>query len=248
MSRWIVIAVLLLSPVFAQAQINALPPLPHLLVKGHAEGRYVPDRFTVNLLVAVTDKAPDTARERVETHMQQIFAALDKCGALRKQTEAGTLQIEARTDYRDGKPVFLGTQVRRMVVATFDDLAKLRAFLSQLDASEEVQVQGTEATRSDIDQIRQDLRKRAIANSQETAKQMAAAYGMNLKGVYSVSEVAPEFAYGIRAGSWGTAEGKYAQSALQEVTVTGSRIRDTDLRVGTLSVEQDMYAVYLTGN
>jgi len=247
MSRWIVIAVLLLVPVFAQAQINALPPQPHLLVKGHAEGRYVPDRFTVNLLVAVTDKLPDTARERVETHMQQLFAALDKSGALRKQTEAGTLQIEPRSEYVEGKTVFLGTQVRRTVAASFDDLAKLRAFLGQLDASEEVQVQSTEASRSDIDQIRQDLRKRAIANSQETAKQMAAAYGMNLKGVYSVSEVAPQFAYGIRAGSWGAGTA-YAAQELSTVTVTGSRIADPDLRVGTLEVEQDMYAVYLTGN
>lgn len=242
MSRWNFLIALLFAPTLAIAQVNALPSVPHLLVKGHAEGRYEPDRFTINLLVQATAKAPDAARAKVEAHMQQIFKALDSNGALRERTQASSLRIEPNTEYRDGKEVFLGTQVSRTASAVFDDLDKLRAFIGQVPANEEVRIQGTEMGCSDIDQIRLDLRKRAIANSRDTAKEIAAAYGLSVKGVYSVSEVAPDFSYGIRAaGGLGT------------VTVTGARMRasapfaaDTDLRVGTIDEKQDIYAVYLT--
>lgn len=97
------------------------------------------------------------------------------------------------------------------------------------------------ATRSDLEKINSDLRKRAIANSQKAAREMAASYGMHIKGVYSVSEVAPDFAYGIKAGTW-DGEG----NGLRTVVVTGSKIPDIALRVGTMKVEQNIYAVYLT--
>ena len=252
MSRWIVLIITLLLPAFANAQINAIPAAPHLLVKGHAESLYVPDRFSVSLWVAETDMMPDKARAKVEQHLQQIFAALESNHAMRDKTAASSLQITPSSEYRDGHNVFLGTQVSRGVNATFDSLDQLRGFLAQLQASEAVQVRNTEVWRSDIDKIRLALRKRAMLNSQETARQIAATYGMSIKGVYSVSEVAPDFAYGIRAGSWGNddSHGALAPPAPPappaDITVTANRLPNADLRVGTINVEQDIYAVYLT--
>jgi uncharacterized protein len=257
MSRWIsrvLVALLALVPALAGAQVNAIPPAPHLLVKGHAEGSYIPDRFSIQLQVTVTDMVPELARAKVEAHMQSIFAALKKNGALRDSTRASSLQIQPQNEYRDGRSVFVGTQVSRGVSATFDSLDKMRGFIAQLEAGAEVQVTGTDVWRSDIDQIRLDLRKRAMANSQEAARKIAAAYGLTIKGVYSVSEVAPDFAYGINAGSWGSASAggvpaPPAPPAVPEaVTVTGSRIPDADLRTGSIKLQQDIYAVYLTSS
>lgn len=248
MSRWMFLLATLAAPALAVAQVNALPPVPHLLVKGHAEGRYVPDRFTINLLVQVTDKVPDTARAKVEAHMAQLFKALEANGALRERTQASSLRIEPATEYRDDKQVFLGTQVSRTATAVFDSLDKLRGFIAKAPANEEVRIQGTEVARSDINEIRLDLRKRAIANTRDAAKEIAAAYGLSIKGVHSVSEVAPSFSYGIQAGSWGGGD-----SRLETVTVTGARMSSyeaspaaVDLRVGTIDEKQDIYAVYLT--
>lgn len=114
-----------------------------------------------------------------------------------------------------------------------------------------MQIASVDVERSDADALQLDLRKRAMANSQEAAKQIAAAYGMTIKGVYSVSEVAPDFAYGIRAGSWGEGVAQNAlapppPAPLMGVTVTGSRIANPELRVGTIDLKQDIYAVYLT--
>lgn len=240
MKHWMIAAAFLLLPVHAQAQEHTLPDAPHLLVKGHAQGRYVPDRFSIHLQVEVTDMVPEQARRRVEAHMQKIFAALDKYGALRKRTQASSLQIQPDTDYRDNKKVFNGTEVTRTVQATFDSLEKLRAFIAQLPADQEVQISGTDVSRSDMESIRLKLRKQAIVNSQQAAKRIAAAYGMKVNGVYSVSEVAPDFAYGIKAGFWNPSQ------FLGDVMVSANALPDADLRAGSIDVEQDIYAVYLT--
>lgn len=253
MKHLLVVLAMLGLPVIGLAQINTLPSAPHLLVKGHAEVRYVPDRFTIHLNVDVTDVSPDVARSKVEAHMRQLFGALDANGALKGQTHASTLSIQPQTDYEDGKSVFKGTDVSRSVDATFDSLDKLRAFIAKVPANKEVQIGGVETARSDMDKINSKLRQRAIDNSQEAAKKLAADYGMTITGIYSVSEVAPDFAYGVQAGSWSDVHGP------QELSVTGApalpappppadvspKMPPPALRVGTQIAKQDIYAVYL---
>lgn len=233
MKRGIILLVLSLMPVVSMAQFNALPSAPHLLVKGHAEGHYVPDRFTIKLSVEVVDKVPAHARTKVETYMQQIFAALDKNGALPDQTQASGLSIGPKTENNNDKEVFVGTQVSRTVQATFDSADKLSGFVASVNANGELQITETEVARSDADALQQELRKRAIVDSQQSAKQIAAAYGLTIKGVYSVSEVAPDYSYGIRLGR-------------AAVTVSEMSLPGVALRVGTIELEQDIYAVYLT--
>lgn len=253
MQRWIIALAAMLLPATTIAQINTLPSAPHLLVKGHAEARYVPDRFTIDLNVDVTDMSPDVARNKVEVHMRQLFKALDESGALKGQTHASTLSIQPQTEYDNGKSVFKGTDVSRSVSATFGSLDKLRAFIAKVPADKEVQIGSVTTARSDIDAIRSKLREQAIVNSQDAAKKIAADYGMKIVGVYSVSEVAPDFAYGVQAGSWG------GPQTLQTVTVTGSapppappppaamsaKVLPPALVAGTQTAQQDIYAVYL---
>lgn len=247
MRKLLLSLLVLLMPVLAAAQNNTLPSAPHLLVKGHAEVRVVPDRFTIHLTVDVTNMSPNVAREKVEAHMQRLLKSLDAGGALHAETHASNLSIEPQTEYRDDKQVFVGTEVSRTVDATFDNWDKLRAFIALVPTDKEVQINSMNAHRSDIGEIKLRLRKAAIENSRQAAGKIANAYGLKLEGVYSVSEVAPNFAYGVQAGSW------QSPDALQEVTVTGSRmpppqVREiaADLRVGTMTIQQDIYAVYLT--
>lgn len=246
--KYIVIALLALAPLGVHAQINTLPAAPHLLVRGHAEASYVPDRFSITLKVQVTDPIADTARQRVEDHMAVLFNALDKAGAMSGKTQASALQIGPDTEYRNGKSVFVGTRVFRSVVATFDSLPKLRAFLATLSAGAEVQVLGTRTGRSDMDAITQKLRQQAMANSQVSARQIAKAYGMRVTGVYSVSEVAPNFSYGIQAGSWGAASPYAVALPAPPAPPAPPSAIPTDLRIGTEQAQQDIYAVYLIGS
>ena len=224
---------LLLSPCVALAQVNALPAAPHLLVKGHAQGRYVPDRFTIHLSVDVVNKAPAVARTKVEAHVKQILDALKRHGALDDRTQASSLTISPKTEERNNTEVFVGTEVSRTVDATFDNSDKLRDLLGELTTSDELIITGVDVKRSDEVSLQNDLRKRAIADSQQSAQQIAKAYGLHIKGVYSVSEVAPSFSYGMN-------------QELSAVTVSANALPEVALSVGTIELEQDIYAVYLT--
>ena len=247
MSKCFAVLLAAFVPVLAVAQINTLPSAPHLLVKGHAEARVVPDRFAIHLNVDVTDMSPNIARQKVEVHMQQLFRALDANGALKDKTQASSLSIRPETSYENDKEVFKGTEVSRSIDASFDSLDKLRAFIAAVPADKEVQIGSVQTGRSDIGAISSRLRAAAIENSKAAAEKIAADYGMKIVGVYAVSEVAPDFAYGIQAGSWG------GPQTLQTIAVTGSRMPGAPppppgvaMRIGTMSVEQDIYAVYLT--
>lgn len=148
MGKWLAAFLVALVPVHAVAQVNTLPSAPHLLVKGHAEVRVVPNRFTIHLNVDVTDMSPNVAREKVEAHMGQLFKALDTNGALKGQTHASSLSIQPQTDYEDGKSVFKGTDVSRSIDTTFDNLDKLRAFIAAVPADKEVQIGGVQTDRA----------------------------------------------------------------------------------------------------
>jgi uncharacterized protein YggE len=73
MNRYLLILLCVLFPSVLMAQNNALPAAPHLLLKGHAAQRYVPDRFTIHLSVDVVDKAPSIARSKVEAHVNRSW-------------------------------------------------------------------------------------------------------------------------------------------------------------------------------
>ena len=225
---------LLATPCAVLAQANALPAAPHLLVKGHAQGRFVPDRFTIHLAVDVVDKAPAIARSRVEAHVSRILAALEKHGALPERTQATALAISPKTEMRHDVEVFVGTEVSRAVDATFGSADKLRDLLGELSTSDEVRITGVDVSRSDEAALRNDLRKRAIADSQQSARQIAQAYGLHIKGVYSVSETAPSYSYGIN---------RYLPAVAEMAMAPPPAVA---LRVGTIELEQDIYAVYLT--
>ncbi|WEN16017.1 SIMPL domain-containing protein [Rhodanobacter sp. AS-Z3] len=233
MKRLLVALALLLGPSAVLAQVNALPAAPHLLVKGHAQGRYVPDRFTIHLTVNVVNKAPAIARTKVEAHVKQILEALKKHGALDDRTQASSLSVRPKTEERNDTEVFVGTEVSRTVDATFDNSDKLRDLLGELVTSDELTITGVDVKRSDEVLLRNELRKRAMADSQQSAQQIAKAYGMRLKSVYSVSEVPPSSSYGMTGD-------------LYAVTVSGTALPEVALRVGTIELEQDIYAVYLT--
>jgi uncharacterized protein YggE len=253
MKRWIFVLVALALPALAQAQVHALPDAPHILVKGHAQGSYVPDRFTVDLQVTATDPSPGKARDQVEQHIHKLFKSIDAHGALSKLTRASSLSMSEATHYDNGKQIHEGTEVDRSVSVTFDSLAKMQGFISDLPASKQVLVQSTRVGRSDRAALMMELRARAIANSRTAARQLAKAYGVHITGVYSISEVAPDFSYGIQAGSWnvagslasGGAPAPPPPSPRQELGAVAVKAVPTHLRTGTIQLSQDMYAVYM---
>ena len=80
-----------------------------------------------------------------------------------------------------------------------------------------------------------------ILENRQKAEELAKAYGARVTGLYAVSEVQPDFDYGNSAFKDFT----QGTGHLDRIEVTGSRISPEDLEVGTVTLESDLYAVFL---
>ncbi len=253
--RMLQAAVLWLVAGAAFAQANSIPSQPHLLVKGQASRTVMPDRFTVELLLQATDPSPDKARQVVQANAVNVLALLAKHEALSDSVSASSLSIEPEKAYENGKSVFKGTRVTRRIRGTFAALDRLQAMLASLDTSPQLQVTSLRPTYSQGGRLRAELKREAAQQSRRTADGLASAYGTRITGLYTISDVAPEFAYGVRAGAWDTRESDdapappaplaYQSSNGDNVTVTGSAVAPESLQAGTITYSENVYAIFL---
>lgn len=251
--------VLMVCAPFASAQVNALPSLPHLLVKGEASRDVVPDRFTVSITLSALDMQPEVARERVQANLGALLTTLKAGGAIAESIDASTFSVAPEHAYEDETRVYKGIRATRELRVTFAEAEATRAFLASLPAGEAVQLAGIAPTYSDEANLRGELKTEAMRQTRETAELLARSYGTRLGSLYSVSDVAPSFAYGIQAGRWPqTRRGRSGSPAPEaapvvfddpyapnRVEVTGSRITPESLAVGTITIAENLYAIFL---
>lgn len=258
MIRRLVLSLLLLATTgVAVAQVNALPPTRHVLVYGDAQARALPDRFRISIAFTATDAVAGVARERVERSLRDVVLRLRAAGVAENDITATSLSIEParQFDQAQRREVFEGTRVRRSLVAEFTRKDGVERFLDGLETSEELQVSEVTTRLSTEHALRDALRTRSIESTRRKAETIARAYGAKLGALYSVSDVAPQFDYGIREGDWpelyewipsGSGAG-----GLDRVTVTGSRIAGsrgpggTSLEAGYVTFDDRIYAVFL---
>jgi hypothetical protein len=245
----LVLASLAASDVFAQ--VNALPPTRHVLVYGEAEARAIPDRFKISISFQSVDADASAARIRVERNMRDVLSKLKASGVAENEIVATSLQIGSseRYDEKTRQDVFVGTEVERTLTARFPELAALKAFLANLKTSREMNVSSVDTELSDEAALRVALRQKSIVSSREKAETIARAYGAKLGPLYSVSDVAPQFQYGIRAGNWPALhEWDSFGGTLDRIEVTGSRVRNSNIEsfeTGFVTFKDTVYAVFL---
>jgi len=238
-----------LCPILAFAQANSLPSQPHLLVRGRADQTVAPDRYRITVELEQKDTAPDIARHRAQADAAMVLSLFKQQHALPETVQASSLSIAPSTRYVEGRQVFEGTAVTRTLAASFTKLLDVRAVLAGLKTSEQVQVSGIEPSYSEETRVRGELKRQAVQQTRVTAANLAKAYGVHLGVLYTISEVAPNFAYGIQAGSWGEADrGVPAPPPpASVVSVSGERALDESesLEAGSITLSENVYAVFL---
>ncbi len=251
-----ILAALLISSVAggAFAQVNALPPTRHILVYGEAQARAIPDRFKIEVKFSVLDAKADVARAKVEDHLQDTISKLKQASVPNSEIVATSLQIEPESEYdqEQRKQVYKGIRVMRNLSARFADQAGLRKFLAALITSQEVQVSGVSTELSSEPALKRQLRQKAIESTREKAEVIAKSYGVRLAGLYSVSDTAPQFSYGIVEGTWPTMYQWSAGGTLDRIELTGSAAAAAaapeSFQTGYVQFRDKIYAVFLIGD
>lgn len=236
----------------AWAQANTIPSQPHLLVKGEGRRTVMPDRFGLSLRLEETDMDADAARRRVQENVVRVLALFKQYKAVDGSVRADNLRINPATEYQQNKQVFIGTRVTRTLRGSFANPQQLQAFLAALKASEVVQVSSLTPSYSGEVALRRELKGEAAAQTRESAQGLAKAYGTRLGGLYSISDVAPDFAYGVQAGDWPQSGGDDDDDYLDRVEVTGSRAKMPApapagelVEAGPITYTENVYAIFL---
>jgi len=249
--RYLLLAATMLVSPHLSAQVNALPPTRHVLVYGDAEARAIPDRFKIAIQFEATDLNPDVARRTVERHVADTLSKLKAANVPSDEIVATSLQIgpRQRYDQKLQEQVFVGTQVSRSLTARFSRQDELERFLSTVQTSQALRISDVTTQLSTEPALRQALREKTIASSREKAEVIARAYGARLGQVYSVSDVAPQFEYGIREGEWPARYEWTGGGTLDSITVTGSRLdrgqAALSLQSGYVTFTDKIYTVFL---
>lgn len=244
---WILLACLYST--VALGQINSLPSQPHLLVKGEASRTVLPDRFSIKVALKAVDLAPERAREQVERNASMVLASMKKQGALKDSVDASILNMSTEQRFEAGKMVFKGTRVTRTLSAEFDDPAKLQGFLATLTTSEELQISQLNASYSKDAALHAELKREAAQQTRDSAEGLARTYGAKIAGLYTISDVAPSFAYGVQAGTWPSPKRAGSSMPPPEAPAPladiGANVQQTSLSVGEITLSENVYAVFL---
>lgn len=243
----------------AHAQMNALPQSRHVLVYGQAQARAIPDRYRIQVSFDVVDAKADLARSKVEYMMRDTLHKLRAAGVPDGEIVATSLKIEPRNEYDQDlrRQVFKGIGVERSITARFSSEEQLKLFLSGLETSGELQVSGVTTSLANEDGLKRQLRAKAIDSTRKKAEAIAKSYGVRLVGLYSVSDTAPQFEYGIHEGDWPSMyewRGSDESGELDTITVTGSRVAvaaaappPESFKAGYVTFKDTIYAVFLIG-
>lgn len=257
--RLLTMMLMALLPLQVLAQVNSIPSQPHLLVKGHAERMVQPDRFTVSVNIGRVDAEPEQARKLAQADAAAVLQAFKDNHALKDSIDAAALTIgpESAYDEAQRKAVFKGTRVSRRLSADFGKLEDVRGFLARIKTSEHLQITGIRPFYSDWRRLRAELKREAALQSRASAEGLAGVYGSRIIGLYTISDVAPDFAYGVHAGTWpnGKADGGSVQDSPTPVLpspaypavveVSGSMAAAEALEAGSITISENVYAIYL---
>ncbi|MCD0245700.1 SIMPL domain-containing protein [Xanthomonas melonis] len=243
--RWMLV-VLTALPMFALAQVNSLPSLPHLLVKGQANRTVMPDRFSLTIALRAVDAQPDVARKRVQVSAEHILSAMKLHHVRKDSIDASSLQIQPSYSYlQDGHRKFDGSEVKRSIAGTFASLEDARQFLAELKTSSEVELSGITTSYSKEGEVRAQLKREAATQTRVSAEELAKAYGVRVQGLYTISDVAPNFAYGVQAGHWPVPRTLSPGSPPPPAAAALGAARVDALEAGRVLLSENIYAVFL---
>ncbi len=163
------------------------PALHTITISATGSVTLVPDVARVGLGVTVTKPTVKAAREASSTAMNAIIASLKALGIDEKDIK--TTSIDLGPQYNNGSPAkVVGYRMSQQVQVTVRDLDKAGDVIDDATAAGATDVAGLWFEVEDPDKAMNDARADAIAQARTSAQAMAAAAGVTLKGVVSMSE------------------------------------------------------------
>ncbi len=237
-------AVLLLALVPPHVAAQNFQGKPFLAVQGHAEAKFKPDIFP--LQITISDTGTDAAKSQslVEGLAKTVLTQTSKLNIPDSDMEVGNLSISPDIDWdsETKSQIFKGNEYSREIKVRFRRLDDLRSFIAAMPASQALRLETDEFEYSKAAEVKRKLRRQAIEDGRIAGEEMASAVGKRLLDLFNVSDTSQSVVRSSSGYSGGNA-------TLDSVTVQGAILSpDIVLREGEITIEADAYLVYLIGN
>ncbi|HWR96750.1 MAG TPA: SIMPL domain-containing protein [Arenimonas sp.] len=194
------------ASVFAQT----IPNVPHIIVKGMAESKAVPDTFRADFMIKKISFNVQEATLDVEQNTALLIDSAKRLGVKQEDLKALNIQIGPINEYNETKRKneFSGNQVSRSLNVKFTDKKTFQKFLSSIPSSQSIQLNSVRGTLSTYKTLESALFKQAVSDAKNQALFMSDTFGLNLLGIYTVTSNDPSI----------------ANRSLDNVVVSGNRI------------------------
>lgn len=161
---------------------------PTIEVNGEGKVAAVPDvaRISVGLLSEGRDVA-SVQRQNTEK-MNRLIAAVKELGVADRDIQTTNYSIYPKYDYIDGRSIISGYTVSQNAQVKVRDLTKVGAIFVKVGEVGANQVSGPDFTIDDPSAVRDEARRKAIADAQEKAEALARQLGVELGRVVGFSE------------------------------------------------------------
>jgi len=183
---------LLLSP-SAFAQATATPTLPAdatlLQVSAHGETSRAPDLAQISAGVVTQNLDANAAMRANSQRMNAVIAALKQAGVAERDIQTSSINLEPQYKYAPNqRPTITGYQVSNTVNVRLRDLAKIGDVLDALVRQGANQINGPTFTLDKPEAAMDAARTDAIKHAQARADLYAAATGLKVRRIVSISE------------------------------------------------------------
>jgi hypothetical protein len=182
---------ILAGPAFAASPIpnnpNGNPGEHTISVSGQGKVVLTPDVADVSLGVTVQRNEVGAARDEAARIMQAVIAALHGLGIADADIKTTQLYISPIYDY-SGVQRITGYQISNIVSVHVRDLTKLADVIDQSVGAGATDVQGVTFDVADRAAAERDAREAAVRDARARADTLAAAAGVTITGVASISE------------------------------------------------------------
>lgn len=181
------LAGMLVGPTMAQSETGTNTNEHTLSVTGTGTVQVTPDVADVQLGVQITRQTVKAARDDAATAMNAVIDALHGLGIADADIQTSYINIGPVYDYNSGQNI-TGYQVGNVVTVHVTDLNKLADVIDASVSAGATTVNSVTFDVSNRSALEQQAREAAVRDARAHADTLAAAAGVTITGVSSISE------------------------------------------------------------
>lgn len=162
--------------------------IPSIAVSGEGKAFVKPDIGQVSLSVVGEGKTTADAQSIATASINKTMDFLSKEGVEKKDIKTAGYSINPLYDYKDGERIFRGYEVRQSLEVKIRDIGKAGEILAGAAKTGVNQAGQISFTVENLNNIKAEVRKQAIANAKSKAKALAKDLDVKLGDILSFNE------------------------------------------------------------